>query len=193
MKMVKQRLLVAFIAAGLSAPAAFVAYDLTLPSEGLVLQPYSDPIGLKTICAGHLVQGGEKVKTSYTEEECMEIFANDWNKHLKQIDSAVKGQGGTFASEWQRQALNDFTFNLGINSVKGSTLLRLVNQGKHEEACEQLTRWVYAGGKVLKGLVIRREKTMPYCLGELTPEKQEDYKQFLEQYNEISRQLEEGS
>ena len=193
MKAIKSKLIAAFVAAGLSAPAAFVAYDLTLPSEGLVLQPYSDPVGLKTLCVGHLVQKGEKVKSSYTEEECMEIYASDWKKHLKQIDGAVKGQGGAFASEWQRQALNDFTFNLGINSVKGSTLLRLVNQGKHEEACEQLTRWVYAGGKVLKGLVIRREKTMPYCLGELTPEKQEDYKQFLEQYNEISRQLEEGS
>lgn len=193
MKAIKSKLIAAFIAAGLGAPAAFVAYDLTLPSEGLVLQPYADPVGLQTTCVGHLVVKGEKVKTSYTEEECMEIFASDWKKHLKQIDSAVKGQGGTFASEWQRQALNDFTFNLGINSVKGSTLLRLVNQGKHKEACEQLTRWVYAGGKKLKGLVIRRDKTMPYCLGELTPEKQEDYKQFLEQYNEISRQLEKGS
>jgi lysozyme len=190
MKELRRKLIVAFVAAGLSAPAAFVAYDLTLPSEGLVLQPYSDPVGLQTVCAGHLLQKGEKIKPSYTEEECMEIFANDWKKHLKQADSAVKVP---YASEWQRQALNDFTFNLGINSVRGSTLLRLVNQGKHKEACEQLTRWVYAGGKKLKGLVIRRDKTMPYCLGELTPEKQEDYRQFLEQYNEISRQLEKGS
>lgn len=190
MKAIKSKLIAAFIAAGLSAPAAFVAYDLALPSEGLVLRPYSDPVGYKTACVGHLIQKGEEVKDSYTEEECMEIFADDWKKHLKQIDSAVKVP---YASEWQRQALNDFTFNLGIGSVKGSTLLRLVNQGKHKEACEQLTRWVYAGGKKLKGLITRRDKTMPYCLGELTPEKQEDYKQFLEQYNEISRQLEEGS
>lgn len=190
MKSLRNKLMVAFIAAGLSAPAAFVAYDLALPSEGLVLHPYPDPVGLKTVCAGHLIQKGEEVKASYTEEECMEIFASDWKKHLKQIDSAVKVP---YASEWQRQALNDFTFNLGIGSVKGSTLLRLVNQGKHKEACEQLTRWVYAGGKKLKGLITRRDKTMPYCLGELTPEKQEEYKQFLEQYNEISRQLEKGS
>ena len=190
MKAIKNKLIAAFIAAGLSAPAAFVAYDLSLPAEGLVLQPYSDPVGLKTKCVGHLVQKGEKIKSSYTEDECMEIFAKDWKKHLKQIDSVVRVP---YASEWQRQALNDFTFNLGINSVKGSTLLRLVNQGKHKEACEQLTRWVYAGGKKLKGLVIRRDKTMPYCLGELTPEKQKEYKEFLEQYNEISRRLEKDS
>mgnify|MGYP001773677413 CR=1 FL=1 len=190
MKAIKSKLIAAFIAAGLSAPAAFVAYDLTLPSEGLVLHPYSDPVGFQTICAGHLVQKGEEVKERYTEEECMEVFASDWQKHLKQTDSAVRVP---YASEWQRQALNDFTFNLGITSVKSSTLIRLVNQEKHEEACDQLTRWVYAGGKKLKGLVTRRENTMPYCLGELTPEKQKEYKEFLEQYNEISRRLEKDS
>ena len=112
----------------------------------------------------------------------MEIFASDWKKHLKQTDSVVKVE---YASEWQRQALNDFTFNLGIGNVRSSTLIKLVNQGKHRQACEQLTRWVYAGGKVLKGLVTRRDKTMPYCLGELSPEKQEDYKQFLKEWKEV--------
>lgn len=186
MKSIKTKLIAAFIAAGLSAPAAFVTYDLTLPAEGLVLQPYSDPVGLKTTCVGHLVQKGEKVKSSYTEEECMEIFASDWKKHLKQIDNAVKV---TYASEWQRQALNDFTFNLGIGSVKGSTLLRLINQGRHKEACEQLTRWVYAGGKKLKGLVIRRENTMPYCLGDLSYDKQKDFEAFQKEYeNEVKKQ-----
>ena len=190
MKAIKQKVIAAFLVAGLSAPAAFVAYDLTLPSEGFELKPYSDPVGLKTVCVGHLVQKGEIVKSRYTEEECAEIFAADWKKHLKQIDSAVKVK---YASEWQRQALNDFTFNLGIGHVKSSTLLKLVNQEKHKEACEQLTRWVYAGGEKLGGLVKRRDKTMPYCLGELTPEKQEDYKQFLELYNEAARRLEKDS
>src|SRR5690606_30807282 len=125
------------------------------------------------------------------EEECMEIFAQDWKKHLKQIDGAVKVP---YASEWQRQALNDFTFNLGINSVKGSTLLRLVNQGKHKEACEQLTRWVYAGGEKLKGLVTRRESTLPYCLGEISYDKQKAYEDFLKEYNdEVARRLEKDS
>lgn len=129
---------------GLSSSAAFVAYNLTLPSEGLVLAPYSDPVGLTTYCAGHLALKTDKVKSSYTEQECMDIFASDWKKHLTQLDSVVKVP---YKSEWERQALNDFTFNNGITNVKSSTLLRPLNQGKHVEACEQLVRWVYAKGK----------------------------------------------
>ena len=42
MKHLKQKLIVAFIAAGLSAPAAFVASDITLPSEGFHQEVYLD-------------------------------------------------------------------------------------------------------------------------------------------------------
>jgi len=113
------------------------------------------------------------------------MFAKDWKKHQKQLDGVVKVP---YKSEWQREALTDFTFNLGIGNVQSSTLLSLVNQNKHTEACRQLTRWVK--GKVrgkmvtLKGLVTRRDKTMPYCLGELSWDKQQEFKQFEAEYNE---------
>lgn len=194
MKNLKQKLIAAFIAAGLSAPAAFVAYDLTLPSEGYEPIPYIDPVGLKTYCVGHLALKGENIKKEYTDEECMIIFASDWKKHLNQLDSVVKGGSSGFRSEWQRQALNDFTFNNGIGNVQSSTLLKLLNQGKHTEACRQLTRWVK--GKVkgkmvtLKGLVTRRDKTMPYCLGELSWDKQQEFKQFEAEYEKASKELE---
>lgn len=179
MNTLRKKLIVAFIAAGLSAPAAYVGYDLTLPSEGLVLAPYSDPVGLKTYCVGHLATKKDVVKKSYTEEECLAIFAQDYKKHQVELDSVVKVP---YKSVWQREALTDFTFNNGINNVKSSTLLSLLNQGKHVEACDQLIRWVYAKGKKLGGLVKRRDKTIPYCLGELSYEKQKDYEQFLKEY-----------
>lgn len=182
----RKKLIVAFVAAGLSAPAAYVGYDLTLPSEGLVLSPYSDPVGLKTSCVGHLYTKKDVVKAKYTEEECMTIFAQDYKKHRVELDSVVKA---SYASEWEREALTDFTFNNGIGNVKSSTLLSLVNQGKHKEACAQLTRWVFAKGKKLAGLVKRRDNTMPYCLGELSYDKQKDYAEFLREYeNEVKNQ-----
>ena len=190
MKPLKQKLIASFIALGLSAPAAFVAYNRSLPSEGLVLAPYSDPVGLTTYCAGHLALKTDKVKSSYTEQECMDIFASDWKKHLKELDSVVKVP---YKSEWERQALNDFTFNNGIGNVKSSTLLKLLNKGKHVEACEQLVRWVYAKGKKLRGLVIRRDKTMPYCLGNLSYDQQKHYEAFLREFNEINTKQKEGS
>lgn len=187
MKPLKQKLIVAFLAAGLSSSAAFVAYDLTLLSEGYVPAPYLDPVGLTTYCVGHLALKGEVVKSKYSEQECMDIFASDWKKHLKELDSVVKVP---YKSEWERQALNDFTFNNGIGNVKSSTLLKLLNRGKHVEACEQLVRWVYAKGKKLRGLVIRRDKTMPYCLGELSYDQQKQYADFMREYDEISKELE---
>lgn len=52
----------------------------------------------------------------------------------------------------------DFCFNLGTGSFKGSTLLKKIKAGAPtEEIQAQFRRWVYAGGKVLKGLVKRRE------------------------------------
>ena len=182
MNSIRQKLIAAFLTAGIGASGAFVAYDLTLPSEGLEQKVYIDPVGLPTVCVGHMDKA-LKLGQTFTIEQCMNMFAKDWKKHQKQLDSVVKVP---YKSEWQREALTDFTFNLGIGHVKSSTLLKLVNQGRHKEACEQLTRWVYAGGKKLGGLVKRRDKTMPYCLGELTPEKQEDYRQFLELYNEMA-------
>lgn len=194
MKALRSKLIAAFITAGLGAPAAFVAYDLTLPSEGYEPVPYIDPVGLKTYCVGHLALKSEKIKKQYTDEECMATFASDWKKHLSQLDSVVKVE---YKSEWQRQALNDFTFNNGIGNVRSSTLLKFLNQGKHVEACQQLTRWVKGRVKgvmvTLKGLVTRRDKTMPYCLGELSWDKQQAYEDFLNEWNKARKELEENT
>ena len=55
-------------------------------------------------------------------------------------------------------ALVDFAYNLGLGNLKQSTLLRKIKEGAPtEDIQEQFRRWVYAGGKVLKGLVRRRE------------------------------------
>ena len=55
-------------------------------------------------------------------------------------------------------ACADFCYNLGIGAFKGSTLLKKIKAGAPtEEIQAEFRRWVYAGGKVLKGLVKRRE------------------------------------
>lgn len=182
MKNIRQKLIASFLALGFSAPAAFVAYDLTLPSEGLEQKVYVDPVGLSTVCVGHMDKTLKKGET-FTIEECMVMFAADWKKHQAQLDSVVKVP---YKSEWQKEALTDFTFNVGIGNVKSSTLIKLVNQGRHKAACEQLSKWVKAGGKTLKGLVTRRANTIPYCLGELSYDKQKAYEEFKREYDEAA-------
>ena len=183
---IRQKLITSFLAAGISVTGAVVAYDLTLPSEGLEQKVYIDPVGLPAVCVGHMDKSLKKGET-FSIEDCMAMFAADWEKHQAQLDSVVKGP---YKSEWQREALTDFTFNLGIGNVKSSTLIKLVNQGTHKAACEQLSKWVKAGGKTLKGLVTRRANTVPYCLGELSYDKQKAYESFKVEYEAIKRQKE---
>jgi len=59
--------------------------------------------------------------------------------------------------EGRLAAIVDFTFNLGAGRLQASTLRRRVNQRDWHGAGQELRRWVYGGGVVLPGLVIRRE------------------------------------
>jgi lysozyme len=193
-KTIKQKLIVAFIALGLSAPAAFVAYDLSLPSEGFHQSVYLDPVGLSTVCIGRMDKS-LKLGQKFSVDECMKMFAEDWKKHQAQLNSVVHTP---YASEWQKEALTDFTFNLGIGNVKSSTLLRKLNAKDHVGACKELTKWVKGRVKgklvTLRGLVTRRNNTMPFCLGELSYDKQKAYEDFKREYdNEVYKRQKEGS
>lgn len=164
---VRSRLFAALLGAGIAGPSAYVAVELTAPSEGFYLTPYKDPVGLTTICLGHLVKKGEKVKELYTVEECAEIFARDWKEHEILLDKVVKVP---YRSPWMKAAFTDFTFNKGIGNVSSSTLLKKLNSKDYDGACQELSRWVYVkvGGvmKVLPGLVTRATKQYQYCMGE---------------------------
>ena len=59
--------------------------------------------------------------------------------------------------EGRLAAIVDFTFNLGAGRLQTSTLRRRINQRDWLSAGQELRRWVYGGGRVLPGLVTRRE------------------------------------
>lgn len=177
---VKGRIFAALIAAGVAGPSAYVATELTIPSESIVLIPHGDPVGLKTICAGHLVKKGEVVKDKYTVEECIDIFVKDWVIHEKLLDGVVKAP---YKSEWMKGALTDFTFNKGIGNVASSTLLKKLNSKQYEAACDQLSRWVYADGKYLNGLAIRASKQYKYCMGEVPGDYKRNIDMWMEETN----------
>ena len=60
-------------------------------------------------------------------------------------------------TEGQYIALLSLAFNIGVGALKKSSLLRYLNLGRIDEAADEFLRWVYAGGKVSKGLQRRRE------------------------------------
>ena len=61
-------------------------------------------------------------------------------------------------------AIVDFTFNLGAGRLQTSTLRRRINQRDWIAAGQELQRWIYGGGKVLHGLVTRREAEVALLL-----------------------------
>ena len=58
-----------------------------------------------------------------------------------------------------------FSYNIGPGAFCNSTLVRLLNQGKYQEACMQIDRWVYFQGRKLPGLITRRAEERNRCLG----------------------------
>jgi len=67
----------------------------------------------------------------------------------------------------QFDALTSFTFNVGGAAFSGSTLLKLLNQGQYDEVPPQLRRWNKAGGKVVQGLINRRENEIKLWNGSI--------------------------
>lgn len=127
--------------------------------EGVRYVPYTDVVGIRTVCYGHT---GNDIMTGkrYTEAECKELLNKDLNTIARQINPYITAN----IPETTRGALYSFAYNVGAGNFKTSTLLYRINKGDAKGACEQLRRWTYAGGKQWKGLVTRREIEREVCL-----------------------------
>lgn len=120
-------------------------------SEGLKTKAYQDSGGRWTIGYGHAkgVRRGDCISKAAAESYLLQDLL-PIEKFLNGV-TQVRKQG-------QFDALADFAYNLGLARLKGSTLFLYVRAGKPTaEIQAQFRRWVYAGDKVLNGLVKRRE------------------------------------
>ncbi|MGD9423989.1 lysozyme [Pantoea sp. NSTU24] len=129
--------------------------------EGRVYEPYKDVAGVWTVCDG-ITGAGVVQGKHYTDRECDSLLWQRVRQVKAQVDPLVKVPLG----EYQRAALYSFTYNVGIGSFSKSTLLKKLNAGDQEGACNELRRWVYAGGVKWKGLLNRREMEQSLCLGD---------------------------
>lgn len=151
-----------------TAGALSIAIQVVSHFEGTELTAYADPVGIPTICTGHT---GPTVKLHQTKtaEECDALLAGDLGTAFDAIGRNVNNDIDRNLPPARRAALASFIFNVGEGSFRSSTLLQKLNAGDTRGACDQLTRWVYAGGKKLNGLVRRREAERELCLQGLDP------------------------
>lgn len=119
--------------------------------EGLVLKAYRDPVGVWTIGYGHTGSevGPGDVITKAQAESLLK-------KDLTRFEQAVRNLVKVPLNSNQFSALVSFTFNVGSGALAQSTLLSLLNQRNYQGAADQFSRWVYGDGRVLPGLVTRR-------------------------------------
>ncbi len=113
--------------------------------------PYICPAGFWTIGYGHLC---DPKHPPITEAEAEVYLAHDLQSAL----AATLRYCPVLATEPEGRlaAIVDFTFNLGAGRLQTSTLRRRINQRDWVTAAQELRRWVYGGGRVLTGLVLRR-------------------------------------
>lgn len=129
--------------------------------EGRAYEPYKDVAGVWTVCDGHTGTDIIKGKT-YTDRECDRLLWNDLKPVKRAVDSMIQVPLG----EYHRAALYSFTYNVGVSAFSKSTLLKKLNNGDQAGACEELRRWVYAGGIKWKGLMNRRDMERSLCLAD---------------------------
>lgn len=142
------------------------AIDHIKSSEGLRLEAYPDPgskdglpvtIGYGTTrINGKAIKLGTKISREQAEaylKADLEIFAN-------RVAALIKVE----LTNNQFGALVSFAYNIGLDAFAKSTLLRLLNAGDYKSVPAQLRRWNKNDGKVMQGLINRREKEIELWL-----------------------------
>jgi GH24 family phage-related lysozyme (muramidase) len=128
--------------------------DLICRFEGFSPVIYICPAGYPTIGYGHLITevNKEQFLDGVDEDEALELLRKD----VALAERAVLRLITVPLTQGQFDALVSFTFNLGAGALQRSTLRRKVNREEHHDVPAELMKWVWAGGRKLKGLVKRR-------------------------------------
>lgn len=119
--------------------------------EGCELKAYQCSAGVWTIGYGHtkdVVEGME-----ITQEQAEQMLVDELHEYESYINKYVT----VALSQNQFDALVSWVYNLGPANLSASTMLKVLNSGEYEDVPAQMKRWNKAGGKVLEGLIRRRE------------------------------------
>lgn len=118
--------------------------------EGFREKAYLDVVGIPTI--GYGFTKGVKLGDTITKQEAEKRLALE----LADYERCVNDNVNTVLNPNEFSALVCFVYNIGCGAFIRSTLLKLLNQGKKEQAAKQLLRWNKGGGKTIPGLTNRR-------------------------------------
>lgn len=126
--------------------------------EGCYLSPYLCPAGVPTIGYGTTYYDDGKMVTlldgPITQSRANNLLIHTLkNDHAYQVAALCPGAD----TPERLAALIDFAYNVGNGALARSNLRKKVNAGLWADVPHELAKWVKGGGKVLPGLVKRRE------------------------------------
>ena len=129
-----------------------VGIELIKKYEGCVLKAYKCPSGVWTIGYGHT--NGVKSGMQITKVQALNYLKQDLSVYEKAVTNYVKVP----LNQNQFDALVSFSFNCGSGALKTSTLLKKLNSCDYNGAANEFLKWNKSNGKVLNGLVRRRQE-----------------------------------
>lgn len=157
--------------ASLSAPAIETAEAATLrlavpfiaKEEGKRNRAYQDVVGVWTICYGHTKTA--RAGMTKSDAECTALLQEEVAHYRRGLHAyfSEDTKAGRLTPE-RDTAYTSLAFNVGIRGAGRSTATRRLNAGDIAGGCQALTWWNKAGGRVIRGLVNRRNREHALCM-----------------------------
>ena len=146
--------------AGVVGVAAAALLMTIVPQfEGTKLKPYRDVAGVWTVCTGDT--NNVDPKAVETREGCKRRLETRLIEHSEGVLSCTPGLKD---KPYPLAAASSLAYNIGVPAYCRSTVAKRFNAGDVRGGCNAFLSWNKAGGKVVKGLVIRRQKERDICL-----------------------------
>jgi lysozyme len=152
-------------------PASWIVIAVTCVSlfEGFASKPYVDRVGTGqpiTWCYGETKSDHPvpAMGTTFTKAECQAILATDLPKYDAQIQKCLTPATYAGLPPYRHAALVSFTYNVGGGAFCKSSIVKYLNAGNPTAACNAMLQYNRGGGKVLQGLVNRRNTERTMCL-----------------------------
>ena len=151
------------ITAGVAALVIATSTPFIAKWEGLSLVAYKDIVGVPTVCYGET--RGVLMSDRYTKKQCEDMLKASVAEYYEKLQPYMTNKEMPVGVQ---ASLLELAYNVGISAAGKSTMMKLANQGKYKEACNELDKWVKAGGGRVQGLVNRRaDSKVNLCLADL--------------------------
>lgn len=160
--------------AGFIAASAVIGGPATLSHEGMKLKPYYDSVGVKTVCGGETEYVEDR---QYTLQECTNLYSMRYGYYSLKTAGFYNETAKAIVTPPVHAALTDMSYNVGLERVRTSGMIRNINRGDLLGTCAVILDYKRAGGKDCSkpenkrfcgGIWTRRQQMHSLCMSGVT-------------------------